>query len=397
MKKSALRVYILKILKDSFIFLIISFLLFTANPLQADTGSTAARCPYHSYKVAVFQAGSYTDYQKVFIQTVIALQNKGLLSGAPFTSTFIHDQDNNFQRLAKDTAGGCIEFLSDGLYNGSWDSDLISVLADDLKTRVIEHGDVDMIWALGTVAGRLFADGSLDIPVLVMTPTDPESSGIIGPGNFSGRPNVHVQKEVNRYNSELRLFYNIFKFGNLGIIIDSDDDNLPGQAVPVIRELASELNFKVTECRGEVIGSDVKRTQAEFSRCVRQLADNTDVEAVYIPMGNGASSSDFYSQIKPLIERKIPTFSQSGEAEVMMGALMALSNADLQASGEFEADVIEAVVKGRKPEELSQYYYAPLMLCLNLETARALDFKPDFSLLRVVDLVYEGTQKGASN
>ena len=198
---------------------------------------------------------------------------------------------------------------------------------------------------------------------------------------------------MNRYESELRLFYNTFKFKNLGVIIDDNPINQPGQAVPIIRKLSQELKFNLIECKGPVIGDNHAKTQSAFSTCALNLAANDAVDAVYIPMGNGASPDNFYYQIKPLIDRKLPIFSQTGENEVQMGALMALSNADLQASGEFEARVIERIVKGEKPEMISQYYYAPLNLCLNLETARLIDFKPSFDLLIGVDLVFDRIKK----
>ena len=364
---------------------LLSFTAFPAQSTQCSLGK--------AYKVAVFQAGSYSDFQKVFRQTTLALQRNGFINGELIDRNFLLDKNNSFQKMAQKTHGGCIEFVEDGFYDGYWDHDKAKDLADTLKNRIKSSNDISMVWALGTVAGQMLTDSSLNVPVLVMTPTDPESSGIIGPGEFSNKKNIHVQKEMNRYESELRLFYNTFKFKNLGVIIDDNPINQPGQAVPIIRKLSQELKFNLIECKGPVIGDNHAKTQSAFSTCALNLAANDAVDAVYVPMGNGASPDNFYYQIKPLIDRKLPIFSQTGENEVQMGALMALSNADLQASGEFEARVIERIVKGEKPEMISQYYYAPLNLCLNLETARLIDFKPSFDLLIGVDLVFDRIKK----
>ena len=353
-----------KFRSGSIIKLITLMLSLTLIPSAFASDTSNSTCPLgKAFKVAVFQAGSYGDFQKVFRQTTIALQKKDLIKGPLLDPTFTHDKEGVYERFSKDSQGGCIEFVSDGFYNGLWNSEYTQDLANELKERV------------------------LGIPVLVMTPTDPERSGIVGPGEFSDKENVHAQKEVNRYDSELRLFYNIFKFEDLGVIIDSNPDNHAGQAVPVIRNLAHEKRFYLIECQGDIIGDDPKLTQSEFSKCAKYLS--SQVDAVYIPMGNGASPTNFYEQIKPLLDHKIPVFSQSGESEVEMGALMALSNSDLQASGEFEANVIEQLVQGKKAHEISEYYYAPLNLCLNLESARLIGYKPDFELLVGVDKVYQ--------
>ncbi|WP_295483745.1 hypothetical protein, partial [uncultured Succinatimonas sp.] len=219
---------------------LLSFAAFSAQSTQCSLGN--------AYKVAVFQAGSYSDFQKVFRQTTLALQRNGFINGELIDRNFLLDKNNSFQKMAQKTHGGCIEFVEDGFYDGYWDHDKAKELADTLKNRIKSSNDISMVWALGTVAGQMLTDSSLNVPVLVMTPTDPESSGIIGPGEFSNKKNIHVQKEMNRYESELRLFYNTFKFKNLGVIIDDNPINQPGQAVPIIRKLSQELKFNLIEC-----------------------------------------------------------------------------------------------------------------------------------------------------
>ena len=292
-----------------------------------------------------------------------------------------------YSQLAQSTQGSCIELLPDGLYNGSWQDDKVQSQADALKQRITQKGDVDMIWALGTLGGQLFADSSLGIPVLVMTASDPESTGIIGPGEFSNKPNVHVQKEIGRTRNELTMFYNIFKFKRLGIIIDDDPENWAGQSLPAIEAVSKELGFTLERCIGPVIDPDVKKAQAAYSKCAADLAERTD--AVYLSLGSGSSPTRFFWQIKPIIDKKIPTFSQTGGSEVERGALLSLSDMDLAESGAFEAQVIEQIYQGKKPEEISQYYYAPLALNLNLQTARLIEWKPDFEILMAIDQVFQ--------
>lgn len=371
--------------------LLLSMLSLAALPFAAEAAehSEQSRCPFgRSLKVAVYQPGTYIDFQKVFLQTALSLSADGYLnSGAMLEPGFSFDEGDNYKKLAVQTQGGCFEFLVDGFYNGDWHKDLIESKAVELKERVKSAGDVDLIWALGTVGGLQFADSTLGVPVMVMTPSDPESAGIIGPGEFSDKPNIHVQKEINRTRNELTMFHRIFKFKNLGIIIDDDPENWPGQSLPAIEETTKALGVNLLRCVGPVIDTDLQKAQQAYSKCIVDLADKCD--AVYLSLGNGASPDDLFSQIKPLIDRQIPTFSQAGGSEVQLGALLSLSDMDLRESGAFEARVAEAIYQREKPEQISQYYYAPLNLNLNLETARLIDWKPDFEILMAIDQVFQ--------
>ena len=346
-------------------------------------------CPIgKKQRVAVFQAGSYVDFQKVFRQTALSLQRDGYINAkAPLNMNFEHDALGAYGALRKASVGGCIEFVADGLYDGKWNPALIDEKEQELRARIKTQGDIDMIWALGTVAGQRFADSSLKTNVLVMTATDPESAGIVGPGEFSTKPFVHAQKERDRYSSELRMFYQIFHFKRLGIIIDDEKDNQPGQAVPVIRDVARDLGFALNACEKDVITTDEEVAHAAFAQCCLELSQNSD--AVYIPYGMGADLKHLYAQLKPLIDAKIPTFSQSGAIEVENGVLLSLADIELIESGLFEAKVVKEIVGGKKPEEISQYYFAPLNLALNLHTAKLIEWKPDFAVLIAVDRVYQ--------
>ncbi len=372
-------------------------LVLTAGSLMLATAAEAAennnRCQFGSpLRVAIYQAGSYIDFYKVIRQTVLSLAaDRYIRLQEPMPADFRFHEEQSYAWLAQASQGSCIEFLPDGLYDAKWDARQEQELALALKKRVREQGDVDLILALGTVGGQLLADSSLGVPVMVMTASDPESAGIVGPGEFSDKPNVHVQKEMNRTRNELTMFYNIFKFKRLGIIEDEDPDNWGGQSLPAVESTAAELGFELVRCRGPIISQEQEKAQEAYSRCLQELS--TKADAVYLSLGNGASPDHFYSQLKPLIERKIPTFSQSGGSEVERGALLSLADMDLAESGAFEAGVVKQIYQGIPPEDISQYYYAPLALNLNLETARQIEWKPDFEILMALDQVFQ-TIKG---
>lgn len=351
------------------------------------------QCPNaRPMRVAVVQPGDFPDFIKVFRQMCINLIADNLIKPeTQIDNQFIFSRPENYIKMAKASQGGCIEFIQDGFYDGKWSDSLNTQIEKYLKKRVKEQKDVDMIWAFGTGAGLAFADSSLGIPVMVITATSPDASGIVEPGEFSSKKNIHAQKEINRHSAEINMFYNIFKFKTLGVLIDSQKENQLAQSYSVILNLKDQLGFKVEVCVGDLFNHDLKRAQAEFARCILELSDKSD--AVYITVGNGASPDHYFEQIKPLIDKQIPTFAQAGVAEVKQGALLSLSEDDMVSSGIFEANVVKEILNGKKPEEISQFYYAPLTLAINVETARLIEWHPPFEVLIAVDSVFQSIEK----
>lgn len=344
-------------------------------------------------RVAVVQAGFFGDYGKVFRNMCFTLANDGYfnpINDIPLEFT----AGDTYQNIAKISKNGCIELLEDGLYDGKWDENLILKTTNDLKDRIKNKKDVDLVWAFGTVAGKNFADSSLNVPVMVITPTDAESAGIIGLGEFSDKKNIHVQKEKNRYKSELLIFHDLFKFKNLGIVIDSDPKQQLSQAINIIEEVSKLKNFNIVSCMGPVFAEATDNKLDTLKRCSMELA-NKDIDAFYLPVGC-ETTDEFYSCIKPLIDKGIPTFSQLGDSQVAYGMLLSLSDSDMTEAGAFEAKVVEQIYNGKKPHEISQYYYAPLNLALNLQTAKTIGWKPNFEMLIAVDKIFQ-TIKTATN
>lgn len=365
-----------------------------AEPDPAQNAALVAlqhKCPGGKiWRTAVFQGGSLPDFQRIFRQMYFALGAKGLISTlSSLNPEFNFDEDGNYARLAAQSQQGCLQFVPDALYDAGWNEETEQKNAASLKERLQTRQDLDMVWALGSRAGLDVANEPAPVPVLVIDASTPAAAGIIGYGEFSNRKNVHVQKEVQRYNAELNLFHSIFGFRKLGVIIDQNPRNLAGQSWPIVEQTAQDLGFEIVPCIGYVIGDDAKRASEEFARCCLELADKA--EAVYIPVCSDSATTSLADKLHPLIANNIPVFSQAGETDVARGALMAMSSSDMREAGQFEADVVEKIMHGTPPEKISQFFYSPLSLVLNLQTARLMGWKPPFEMLIAVDKVYQST------
>ena len=346
-------------------------------------------CPLNKvWNVAVLQAGPYTDFRKVFRQTVLALKDKGYIQkDIKVTSETIFDDPLEWADICISSKQSCIRFLKDSLYDGKLDAHKHEQNVESLKDRIENKGDIDMVFAMGTAAGLSASKEKFNVPTLVMTSSDPESAGIIGPGEFSNIENLHVQKEVDRDRSGLTMFYKIFNFKRLGTLVDIRENIQLSQSLPVMKQMSKEYGFDLVVCKKDINGPDRALNYANYSACIKELSLTSD--AVFLTVGNGIDPNNHYLQLKPLIDKKIPTFSQVGSKDVEQGVLLAMSETDLVESGMFEAEVIEKIIKGQSIDTISQYYYSPLLLSLNMYVARLINWKPPFEMLIAVDKVYE--------
>lgn len=343
-------------------------------------------------RVAVFQAGTYVEFQNIFRQTSLHLLGHGYINPqVNIDINFKHDEPKAFAQISEQSRGGCIEFVEDGFYDGKWDPALIDQKEQELRQRIATKNDIDMIWALGTIAGLRFADSSLKKNVLVMAAITPSASGIVGDSEYSDKPYVFVLREKDRHYEELNMFHDIFKFKRLGVILDPHPEFREGQAYTIVQQVVKEKGLTLVECYGDLF-SDPEQAKKEFARCCLELSQNSD--AVYINSSLGIDERNMYYQIKPLIDAKIPTFSQYGSEEVEQGVLLSLAETELNGAGRFMAHVIAKILQGTKPEEISQFYFLPLLLALNLQTAKMIEWKPDFSVLIALDRVFQNIKIG---
>ena len=349
------------------------------------------------WRVAIVQGGSYLDYQKQVLATLTALSKEGCVPSLPdaLEEGMMFNHPQTYSLLAHATQGGRVTLLPDGLYTGQWDEARFKSEVARLEERVRTVGDVDMIWALGTVAGKAMASHDLKVPVLVMGATGAAEADWAGKGEYPERPYFHVLKERGRYAEELSLYHSLFHFKRLGVILDTDPVDQEGQGRSVIENKARDLGFEMVLCEGPVQDGNLQVARKAYSRCVKELS--TKVDAVYLTGCNGADHAHFYHQIAPLILNKIPVFSQSGPVEVERGALMAFAAYDFNNAGEFEAQVIRDLIDGKPLEGISQDFYAPIELVLNLETARLIGWLPDFKFLVALDKTYRTIVQGVGD
>ena len=361
---------------------------------EADPVIPKSRSCKKPVRLAVVQRGKYDEFQTVTRALLDKLYHDGYLkmTNDIHGASFAFDDPDTWRRLSEGSRGGCIELIPDGLYTGSWDSgEIWDQVSGELTRRITSDHDIDLLLGLGLASGVKFADPSLGIPVMIAYASSPEDAGIIGPGEFSDKPGIHVQKYPKRTSMAIRSYYNVFHFRKLGMMTDTDETIRKMQSFEVIRKAGQDEGFEFIPCFGSFQDKTDGKNIREFERCRAELLDK-GIDALYMPVFDGLDNEQFFSYIQPFVEKDIIVVGDgdsSGIKRVEKGVLVSLVEVGLEETGRFEADVMEHIVGGTPPEKISQYYNTNMAFALNLKTARMVNWKPSFEFLMLVEYLFE--------
>ncbi len=354
-------------------------------------GQDSVNCK-KKWRLAFVQNGSFSEFKILTRYLLLKLYDDGYIDlpeDLPFEFDF--DDPEIWKVMSEYTMASkksCVVLLPDGLYNANWNESIWEQTSENLRNRLQETKDIDLLVGLGVATGIKFADSSFGIPIVIADAASPEAAGVIGPGKFSTKPLVHVQKYPKRVSMALKNYYNIFKFKKMGLITDVNEKYRAMQSFDVIKSVVNELGVEFVYCIGDLNSREPGFGQVEFARCRDELI-NAGVDTLYLPPFNGTTEKGFFKLIHPLVDRDIIVISESRIYEVEKGALISLVETSIEDSGRFEATVIERILDGEKPEEINQYYHTNLAFALNLKTARMVDWKPSFELLMSVEYLFD--------
>lgn len=376
----------------SLFFVLMPFIFF--NPAAATENNThpplkkeylQQHKPAKKWRVAYIEGGNYTDYQNILVATTKALANLGLIANgnAPIPAT-ADDTRPIWEWLVQHAGGDQIEFLKDGYYSANWDKDQRALNKEALLKRIREKGDVDIVLAFGTWAGIDMREEK-KIPVFSLSVTDAVQAGIVQSIDDSGQDNLHAAIDPNRYQRQLFVFHDLFKFKTLGIVYEDSPEGRSDVSLDALEKTSATLGVELVRCTTE-LNVLPEQSFANLKQCLTTLSKQA--EAVYLTTNSGMQWNKMKDLLQPLIDAGIPSFSQSGIDETKLGVLMSLSQNSFASEGQFGADSIAKVMSGIKPRDLSQVFDSPIGMVLNLEMARRIGWTPSFEVLLAVDAIY---------
>lgn len=332
------------------------------------------------YRVAFYEGGLYPDYIAILKQTLNGLMELGWIEQTDLPD-FGKDHKKFWLWASENLKSEYIEFVKDG-YFASGDFD--TTLRPSAQKQFLQRADeFDLVLAMGTWAGQDLANDLHTTPVMVASASDPISAGIIQSADDSGFDHVHAKVDPDRYYRQIKIFHEIVGFEKLGIIYEPSSEGRTYAAMDALEEQSAKLNFELVLCEAPFSGVDIEVAKSNIVSCSSQLVGRVD--AVYITVHRGNTTSGFGKSINIFNDNKIPTFSQLGTGEVKRGALMSISQAGFKFVGQFHAAVAARILKGEKPREIGQIFKSPARIALNMTTAHKIGFEPTVDILLVAD------------
>ena len=339
------------------------------------------------WRIGYLQGGDYNSYQQSLAAIAKGLMRLGWIKDDELPA-MKNDKDvkDLWQWLATKATSDYLVFVADARYDAGWDKEKRPLLKKEVIARLNTAKDIDLMLAMGTWAGQDLANTSHKVPTIVGSTNDPIVSGIIKSAEDSGLEHIYAKIDPDRHRRQVRLFHETFNFSVLGVVYEDSPEGRGFSAVDHVYEVAKERNFRVEKCQAPFNNLSTAEAEINVVNCYKELANK--VQAVYIVRHPGVTLANMSKIMAPLLEKKIPTFSQAFSDEVRHGVLLSISLADFSYIGDFYALTIAKIFNGAKPRNLTQIFLNPPKIAINLKTAQIIGYDPSVDIVGAADEIF---------
>ncbi len=372
--------------------------LFGVTAVAAAVGKDAVPAPRNKagqkWRIGYCESARFVNYAEHLYALVKGLTALGWLKGTEQLPYQPGQEDTRamWNWLATHDLGPYLQFVGDAYYTyDRLDEGAKKRVTEKLVTRLRTRRDIDLMLAMGTVAGKLVADDRHQVPVTVFSTSNAVAAGIVQSIERSGREHVWAHMYVNRFRRQLEVFHDTFGFKRLGMVYEDSPAGRTMAALQDAESLARERNFKIVRAFVADNQTDKEQYFRETLAAYRRLA--TQVDAMYLTIYPGSRKVDMLPELlEPFYQHHIPVFTQL-KLEVQYGALMSVADADFMGIGLFGAETIARILLGASPKNLPQAYESTPYIVLNLEAARKTGYKPPFDILLIADRLYRTIER----
>ncbi|QMU62238.1 MAG: hypothetical protein GKR92_11255 [Gammaproteobacteria bacterium] len=277
-----------------------------------------------------------------------------------------------------------VEFPDNKIKHGNWQ---VAQIRDELL-NLLSDPNIDVIITNGILGSQQAAQiKNLNKPVIAAIVADRvlqrlpyTESGVSGKDNY-----VYISDD-RTVGNDLRKFHELVQFGHLGIIVDKLFlDSLP-ELANITEGAQNELGFKLTFIPvTNNLGSALNEMPS-------------DIDAMYVPPLLRFGSDEFQQFTQKLIALKMPSYSLMGRDELEMGILATSSGRDRDTIRYARriALLTQSILLGENAANLKVALAQPEKLAINMQTARAINFSPNWRFLETADLLHEDSFENQS-
>ncbi len=233
--------------------------------------------------------------------------------------------------------------------------------------------DVDIVVGFGILASNeLTRRSTLPKPALAPFVVTPPEAGAAPPSNVS---TVHWPIEVER---DMALLGNLGARGKVAWL-----------EAPYTQQLLSPV-FERARRVARARGLELVRVAVSDDAGTALAALPQDIQGAYLAPNPQLSQAQLAALVEGLRARKLVTFSWLGTDEVRLGILAGVgAHGDVDRLVRQVALNLNAIAAGARPSSLTAHFLRNERLRINLETARAIGIRPDWSLLLGAQLLHE--------
>ncbi len=366
-----------------------------AVPAGEEADATLAPHPAkgRKWRIGYCETKTFINYASTLANLAWQMQEIGWLKGADglVWTKEIKETRGMWDWLADHDLGPNVEFVKDAYWTfEGLKGEAVAKLGDEIVAR-LNKGDVDLLIAMGTDAGKAVANDKHKTPVLVFSTSNAVKAGIIKSVEDSGRDHLWAHMDPLRYKRQLEIFHDIFHFKRLGIAYEDSKGGRTFAAVDDVEAVAKERGFTVVRTFVKQPAGDMEAFYRDLLAAHRALAPQVD--AYYFGLFIGIEAERMPELFQPLYDRKVPVFSQQGAEDVKFGALMSVARANFKGIGRFGAETIARVLNGTPPRKLNQVFENSPNIVVNLEVARQIGYQPTFDILLSADELFQTVER----
>ena len=337
--------------------------------------------------MAFIRAGDYQDYYDYLIVTVEGLAELGWIEPLSLPDFVDTDAGAVWQWLSENVQSPYLSFRQDGFYDAQWDQNRRREIRGALLSRLNHTQDLDLMLAMGTWAGQDLANNLHRVPTVVLSASDPISSGVIDSLQDSGYEHVFASYDPGLYPQQVQLFHTLIGFDTLGVPYEDTVSGRSYAGMDMIEEAAAELGFTIVPCHTQSDIAEQSVAEQSVVSCFEELAPKVD--AILVTTQGGVNYRTAPQLVAIANQHGVPTFSQNGEAEVRLGYLLSLARTHgLLPEGRFIAGNIGRIINGDSPRTLEQVFTGAFSVVLNMKTAEEIGLYLDADLLAAADKMY---------
>lgn len=349
-------------------------------------GTTPSSDHGRKWRIAYYEGGPYINYPANLKAIAEGLAELGWIKipDIPFEEGQI-DAKAMWAFLSKNTVSDYLEFAPEAFLSAGWD-DLQRERNKAEAIKRFNSGNIDLILAFGTWAGIDLSSKLYSVPTLVISTSDAIQSKIIWRNNVSKTGHVYARVDPYRYMRQIMLFNEVFGFKRLGVVYENTLEGRAYAALEDIRQVAKERNFEIVLCEAPFSNVTREESTGRIIACHKELAPKID--ALFMTVHRGVDAARMDEILAPLVEYRIPTWSQRGELEVKAGVLLSISRGIFKDVGRYHAEVMAKVLNGAKPVNIDMEFHDPKKIAINLDAAAKIGYVPSPEVISIADKVY---------